>query len=195
MAPPVDAPHPRTAFRPAVYFSILGVFAIISASVILIAWPGYAIARQTRRAERAIESGHADEAIPHLEAIVARYPGAWLRQVQLGDCLLDLDKGEEALAAFEASLRANPEQDLRSRMGRALYLLDPADPRGPALLEEALAADPGDPRAHFYVALSCEDQGRYRDAATHLLGATADPRWLERARPHIERNRIRLLGR
>lgn len=195
MDPPVDAPLSATAIRPAVYVSILGVFAIISATVILIAWPGYAIARQTRRAERAMEAGHPDEAIPYLEAIVARYPGAWLRQVQLGDCLLDLDNGEGALAAFEASLRANPEQDLRARMGRALYLVDPGNPRGPALLQESLAADPSDPRAHFYVALYCEDQGRYRDAATHLLGATADPRWFERARPHIERNRIRLLGR
>lgn len=174
--------------------AIVGLFALVSLAVLLVSWPGYRTARHTQAAERAIEEQRWADAVPHLRAITERFPGAWLRQRQLGDALLAQGRGAEALAAYELALRSRPDLPLTSAMGRALYLADPADPRGPRLMQEGLAANPTDPEAHFYVAMYQKDQGRYREAALHFLGATADPQWHERSEPHIREIRERLLG-
>lgn len=189
-----EAAPEKSGRRPAVYFSILGLFILASLAVLLLSWPGLQIARHTRAAEDALEGRDWKAARPHLEAITARFPDAWLRQRQLGDCLLELERPEDALAAYQASLEHHPDQELRARIGRALYLMNPEDPEARRLLEEARSADPADPRTNFYVANLREEQERYREAAYYYLGATADPYWFKRSRPHIEGIRKRLLG-
>jgi cytochrome c-type biogenesis protein CcmH/NrfG len=186
-------PRDSEPIRLSSWLAIFGLFVLLSAAVVLASWPGYRIARHTRMAESAMAAEDWEAAIPHLTAITTRFPDAWRRQRQLGDCLLALDRAPEALDAYDASLKFNPDQDLRARVGRAIYLINPADERGPRFLKAALADSPADPEANFYVALYYKDLGRYREAATHLLGATAESGWFRIARPHIEDIRGRLL--
>lgn len=180
--------------RPGVYASILGVFVLASVIVVLLSWPGLQVARHTRAAEEALARKAWEEAAPHLISITQRFPGAWLRQRQLGDCLLEMGRPREALAAYKTSLEHEPEQDLRARVGFALYRMDPENPEASRLMEQARLRAPADPRTNFYVAIVRKEQERYREAAYFFLGATADPHWFERSRPHIEDLRERLLG-
>jgi cytochrome c-type biogenesis protein CcmH/NrfG len=179
---------------PKVSLAILGLFGLASIGVLLVSWPGLKIARHTRRAEAALEAHAWAEAVPHLESITARFPGAWLRQRQLGDCYLQLEEPEKALDAYQHSLDREPGQALRSRIGRALYLLDPDNPEAARFIEEAQQDDPADARANFYVAMLRLEQGRYREAAYFFLGASSEPLWFERSRPYIEQIREQLLG-
>lgn len=180
--------------RPAASISILGVFILASFAVVLLSWPGLQTARHTRAAEAALERHDWEEAAPHLAAITERYPAAWLRQRQLGDCLLELGRPREALVAYQASLESEPNQELRARAGYALFQMEPDNAEAPRLLEEARLAAPADPRTNFYVAILRKEQERYREAAICFLGATADPYWFERSRPHIEAIRNRLFA-
>lgn len=195
---PDRSPHPVPAASAGVdaniYGSILGIFLLLGAAVVLFSWKGYRIAAQTREAERAMTEHRWDDAIAPLEAITDTYPDAWVRQRQLGDCLLALKEPMQALKAYETSIRVNPEQDLRAKVGRALYLMDPSDKRAASFLQEGLAARPTDPEANFYVALLEEDREEYKNAARHFLAATEEPEWFEQSKPHIEFIRKQILG-
>jgi cytochrome c-type biogenesis protein CcmH/NrfG len=187
-----NGPGDHNVHRPT-WLAIVGLFILISAAVLLVSWPGYRLAHHTRGAVSALADERWDDAIPHLEAITAGNPNAWFRRRQLGACFLALGQPREALDAYEASLQVNPEQDLRASIGRAIYMLDPLDPRGPRFLAAALADQPSDAETNFYIALYYKDLGRYREAATHLLGASAEPKWLRLARPHVDEIRARVI--
>lgn len=174
--------------------SILGGFAAVSLLYVLLAWPGYQLNRHTRLAERAVAQEKYADAVPHLQSIVQRYPKAWMRYRQLGDCYLELEKPEEALEAYRASLKEAPKQDLNARLGRAFYLKDKGSKEAIGFLQKAFDKDQNDSEVNYYMGLFYMNQREYAKAAARFQAAAGDPKFREKSKPELEIIRKALLG-
>ncbi len=172
--------------------AILGGFAVLSLLVILVLWPGYQINRHTASAEADLSVGHYESAMGHLLYITHRYPGAWLRMAQLGDCYLELNRPQEALDAYQRSLKIESKQNLKAKLGRAYFLLG-NDQESVRLLKEALSTNPNDPYAQFYIALFYLKQNNYAKASFFFEGASSDPALFKKSRPYLDEIRSKLL--
>lgn len=186
--------HSANRASPKIVFSILGGFAAVSLLYLFVSWGGYQIERRTVLAERALEAEQWAEAIPHLEYIVNRYPAAWLRLRQLGDCYLNLGEPKKALDYYDKSLSFEPEQGLFARRGRAHYLLNPGSQEAIEFLQQAYDKDPDDPEVNYYIGLFYMNQGNYAKAAERFQAAAGDPKIYERAKPELQKIREQLLG-
>lgn len=179
---------PSTRFL-AILFGGAGFLAIV---ILVASWPGYQRSRHGVAAIEAEARGDHAALATHLEYVVKRNPEAWIRQLQLGDAYLELKRPAEALAAFEASLATNSEQNLKARIGRAHFLLGDK-PQAMKFLKEAVEKDPNDPRANFYIALYYMDEGNHARAAFFFEAAGSDKKLFEQSRPYLEEIRKKLL--
>jgi tetratricopeptide (TPR) repeat protein len=177
-----------------IIYSILGGFAALSLLYLAISWPGYQIERRTVIAERALNEERYADALPHLEYIVKRYPGAWVRLTQLGDCYLELGNPQKALDLYEQSLAKEPEQGLYARRGRAHYLINPRSNEAIELLQKAYDADPNDSEVNYYMGLFYMNQRDYANAAGRFQAAAGDPKIFQRVKPELEKIEKHLLG-
>lgn len=172
---------------------IVGVFALISAAALVAAWPGYRLRRNTQAAEAALAAHNSAAALAPLREIVKMYPAAWSRQAQLGDCLLDLERPQEALDAYAESLKGNAKQNFDAQMGQAFYLLRQED-KAIEKLSRAIKTNPYDAKANYYIGLYHMNRKDYARAAFFLQGAASDPKLFEKAKPQLERVRTEILG-
>ena len=191
-APPPAAPDARKNPAP-IAFGIVGGFAALSIMVLIASWPGYRLDRHTALADEARDERRYEDAIPHLRYIVGRYPTAWARWTQLGDCYLALERPDEAIEAYERSLAQEPEQDLDARLGRAYFLRDPSDDRAFGLLQKVFDADNNDSEVNFYMALQSMHSGDLMEAGSRFRAASRDPEFRERSAPYVEQIRKTLL--
>ncbi len=173
--------------------AVLGAFFLISVLTAVASWPGYQVARRSTAAERALAEGRHEKAIELLLPVVERFPKAWLRWNQLGDCYLETGQPLKAREAYERSLSVQPNQSLEARLGRVAEALgDPAE--AARQFRAALEVNREDPYVNYYVGLYSLAQGDFVNAAEYFRAASADPRFFEKARPHLEAIRERLLG-
>ncbi|MBI3736441.1 tetratricopeptide repeat protein [Candidatus Sumerlaeota bacterium] len=172
---------------------ILAGFSLTALVILGGSWSSYQLHRHTNRAEAALAAKDYKGALDHLKYILSRYPDAWDRLSQLGDCYLEMEKPEQALEYYQKSLSIKPDQDLKAKLGRTFYLLGRNDEAG-QLFREALNADPNDPLANFYVALINMKQKNYAKAAFFFQGASSDPALFEKSRPYLEEIKRALLN-
>lgn len=172
---------------------IIGGFALVAGLILALSWSGYRLRTDTQAAEAALAAHDCAAAVPRLQRIVARYPTAWERQAQLGGCLLELERPQEALQAFEVSLKTNPKQNLDAQMGQAYFLLGDRE-MAIERLQRAIKVDPYDAKANYYIGLYYMNRKDFARAAFFLQGAAADPKLFEKAKPHLETIRGQLLG-
>jgi tetratricopeptide (TPR) repeat protein len=78
-----------------------------------------ALRDRVRAAEAEIANGRAERALAHCQALQARYPRALVVQRLLGEIYLAMNRPEEALAAMERVLAADPD-DARACCARAI---------------------------------------------------------------------------
>ncbi|HOE97193.1 MAG TPA: tetratricopeptide repeat protein [Candidatus Sumerlaeota bacterium] len=172
---------------------ILGVFAVLSFTMILAMWYGYRIGRFTQKAEALIAAERYAEAVPYLQYIVRKQPHAWMRQRQLAQCYLEMGQPEEALAHLELVRQYAPNEPLDVEYGIA-WRLQGKHEEAAESFRKALARKPSDAAAHFYLGLQAQEAGRIAEAATHFQGAAADPKWDRRALPHRQQLADAVLG-
>jgi arylsulfatase A-like enzyme/Flp pilus assembly protein TadD len=120
-----------------------------------------------------VASGHSTAALPHLQALAARYPASQVFQKTCAQALLDAGRTTQALAAFRTLVTRWPGEapllhDLAVAARRAGQLAE-------ALRAEqaALAIDPNDPAAHNGLGLLQVDAGWFGEAAASFVRATA----------------------
>lgn len=185
--PAVDGPSPKFLL------SLFGGFGMLALFVLAGSWSGYQLSRHTAAAESALASEDYARAAKHLEYITEKYPKAWLRQVQYGDAMLELEKPEEALKAYDAALEENPEQNLKARLGRVKFLLGEKN-EAIKLLKEAIEKDANDARANYYIGQYYMGEGNYARAAFFFEAAGSDPKLRAKSRPQMEEIKRQLLG-
>jgi tetratricopeptide (TPR) repeat protein len=187
---------------------LIAFFALLSIVVAAMSRDGYKLERDGARLTRALaEERHAD-AIAPLEAVVERYPGAWMRWTQLGDCYLHTNQPAKALAAYEKSLGVRSGQRLKARMARARFLIDPNDAKAESLFTEAHteALDPRDrtrdagqkardaAEAYYYIGLTHMDEGNLLEAARFFQRAGGEPDLFKKVEPLLAEIERRLIG-
>ena len=161
--------------------------------MIVASWPGYQFSRQATAAVVAYEEGRYDEAVPLLLRVLERYPEAWVRLTQLGDCYLELDQPQKAIDAYQDSIRIESTQQLDAKLGRAYYLIDKSSEKAVVHLQKALDRSRYDPETNFYAGVIEFDRENYAAAAKYFQAATADPELFEKSRPYLARIREILL--
>ncbi len=172
---------------------IVGGFVFVCALIVIGSWSGFQLRRHVRAVDVAIAEKDFAGAIPHLLYLIERNPKDWTRLTQLGDCYLEIEKPDEAIAQFDSSLKLAPEQDLTARLGRAYYLQGKTED-AMKIFRDTLRENPADPYANFYLALINMKQKNYAKAAFFFLGAGADPALYERSKPYLEEIKQNLLG-
>jgi len=202
--PGADLDGTSVKASPAVVAAILGSFIIISAFVLWLSLPGYLVQWHTSKAEAAISERRFAQAIPHLLFVTGKFPLAWSRLAQLGDCYLELEppQPQQALDAYTQCLKAYGQSpngvdkpDLAAKLGRTHYLLGAGhEDEARKLLASAIKANPNDPYANFYIGLLYLQQKSYGRAAFFLQGATSDPVLAAKCQPLVEQIRREMLG-
>ncbi len=116
---------------------------------------------------------------------------AWQR---LGDAYAESQKHGEAVAAYRRALSLGPAPPLlNGSYGEALMMAadGTVTPEARAAFEAVLAAEPGDPRASFYLAAGDYQAGQTRKAldrwAALVAASPADAPWLPVVREEIAR--------
>lgn len=171
---------------------LFGGFGILAILILLGSWPGYQLSRHSNAAAAAEAQGDYATVASHLEYVTKRYPKAWARMTQLGDAYLEIGKPAEALKEFENSIKINPDQNLKARLGRAHFLLGDKS-QAMKHLKEAIEKDPNDPRANFYIAMYYMEEGNYARAAFFFEAAGSDKKLFEKSRPYLEEIKQKLL--
>lgn len=144
---------------------------------------------------RAMDADKAAIAEGILTPTVARFPGDQRARFMLGECLLQLDRGEEAYAQYEAGIQIGPDNaeyrhaaaTIASRLGRL------EDARTHYLVAQKLA--PSNPKFPLYLAQVQRSLGDNDAARASLVLATSlDPDlsvgWASLAAIALDENRL-----
>lgn len=101
------------------------------------------LARGLRQVRTMLTAGQREEAIASLHELLAKAPTAWEGFQLLGECLAELGRWQEALAAFESALTIRPNQAIiQARAGEAAYHLGDW-PRAEQAYAKAVALERG----------------------------------------------------
>lgn len=181
---PVENPSPARWdwITPAIWL----FFIALSLMMLGCMWEGYRISSHTAAANRLYEQDQYEKAIVHLRAIVTRFPSAWVRQRQLGDCYLETGQPKQALDCYQAALAVNPEADLSEELGMAWSEIGDPD-RARTYFQKVLSVKPHSPAINYYLGVQSFDAGRYHEAAQRFQAAAGDRRWDRRADEYRQR--------
>lgn len=174
---------------------IIGFFVLISLGVVALLITGYRHGRNTELAERYVAARQYDKAIPYLNRIIDKYPDAWFRIKQLGDCYMYSGKPGDAKKAMEYYKRVqdspayqwkltNPQTapderknlDVNEELGICASLMGDAT-KAQEYFAKVLDKDhdPESPAANFYLGVQCFNAGDFKQAARYFqITATGD---------------------
>jgi cytochrome c-type biogenesis protein CcmH len=151
---------------------IAGVALLIAAGAI-----GYRIFADRRADETAVTPAPANP-LAELERRAQASPndaGAWQK---LGFAQFDRQNFDAAVSAYERATKLSPENAvLWSSLGEARVMASQSDPMPPAALDafrKAVALDPKDPRARYFLAVQKDLQGDHRGAIADWLALLKD---------------------
>jgi cytochrome c-type biogenesis protein CcmH len=138
------------------------------------------------------QAGPLDEQVERLRERLLQNPEDLQGWVLLARGLQELGRHDDAVRAYDHALLLNPDNaTLLSAKGEAIVLAAQGSvtPDARETFDAALAADAGDPRARYYLALGEAQAGRIRDAldAWVALAEDAPPQapWLPAVRQRI----------
>lgn len=117
------------------------------------------------------EAGDVEAAIPQLEAHVRTYPKDSLAWTILGHAYEDLDRDEDALAAYEAALALDP-RSFQAITGKGILHRKRGEyEKAMAAYREAVAIDPSYAQAYSSMAVIALKQERDAEALEHAQKA------------------------
>ncbi|MEI9927138.1 MAG: tetratricopeptide repeat protein [Sphingomonas sp.] len=154
-------------------------FALIGAAAILVAAVAYASFRDSAPAPKpaATPAAPVEDSIETLEARAKAAPGDARAWAALGIARAQRDENAAAAEALERAARLAPGRaQLWSALGEARAKAT-ADPMPPAAIEafrKALAIDPKDPPARYYMAVARDLKGDHQGAIEDWLALLAD---------------------
>lgn len=161
---------------------ILGAFILLSAVMAFAMKSGYQHSRDTALADRYFQQQQYEQAIPYLHAIIERYPTAWMRRKLLGDSYLmsKTPNPKAALEQYDLIMRDTGYQgymnntsvneddkrqyDLNEAMGICYSQLG-EEGKAQDYFARALAQEPDNPAANYYMGVQFFKAGNYRQAA------------------------------
>ena len=115
--------------------------------------------------------GRLREAIEAYRKAVALVPAYGSFHFVIGDMLLQLERHQEAAEAYRAAVEFMPDHDQAwSRLGQCQLLLG-AFEQARLSLEHALALNPQDGKAHYYLAMLDAKTEDHKSALAHLKTA------------------------
>lgn len=153
-------------------------FALIGAAVLLIATIAYVSI--PHKAPQAAPSAAATpamtiEALQDAVKATPNDPHAWAR---LGEAHFERNEFAEAAAAYEHSVQLDPKgPGYWSALGEARVMASEHDPMPPAAVEafgKAIALDPKDPRARYFLAVKRDLTGDHKGALDDWFALLAD---------------------
>lgn len=127
-------------------------------------------------------TGRFEDALPHYAALLATYPEHTAElEVQRATALVNLERPEEAIAAFERAVAAEPENaQTRLRYAEALEFLERSDAAAKQWEAAARLAGDGEDRARLLAedARRLKTQGRFDEALAQLEEVVRlEPEW------------------
>lgn len=160
--------------------------------------PDQPLAERQRAGERAVASGEAraapslDDAAETLRQRLAQSPGDLNGWLLLGRTYLSIGRYAESISAFETALElSGGEPDVAANLGEARVAAEDGRVGDAARIafRAALAGDPGNPKALYYLALDRAQQGdvagALQDWTNLVVTAPPDAPWLGFVRQQI----------
>lgn len=169
------------------FAAIIGGAILVSLIMIFVMFPGYLHARNTALADRYYARGQYELAIPYLNRIVTKYPGAWARYQMMGDCYMLTHHFKDAMNCYQMVLQSpgyldrvnNPSVpseerlnlDLNEEIGICASELGD-EKKAQDCFAKVAAQEPDSPAMNFYMGVQYLKAGNYRQAA-HCFQNTA----------------------
>lgn len=169
------------------FLEIIAGAALISLIIVGVMYPGYRHARNTALADRYYAQGQYDRAIPYLNRIVTKYPGAWARHKMMGDCFMLTHRFKDAMNCYQVVLQSpgyqerlnnpsvSPEErldlDLNEEIGICASELGD-EKKAQECFAKVQAQESDSPAMNFYMGVQYLKAGNYRQAA-HCFQNTA----------------------
>ncbi|MCL4784226.1 MAG: tetratricopeptide repeat protein [Bryobacterales bacterium] len=110
--------------------------------------------------------GNFDKAVE----LYREFPGDSMAQERIGELLLEQGKAKEAIAALEASAKAEPTFENRQRLAVA-YLRSGEEAKAAATMQAAVEAEPGNAEAHSVYGRILRDSRQFGPAAGEFAQA------------------------
>lgn len=155
-----------------------GILALLSAATIAAAAVGYTIAHRPTAAPVPAIADPAGDSQAALEARVAAAPHDGAGWLALGQRHFDENRFAEAARAFEQAALAQPRNaQAWSALGEARVMASERDPMpatAAAAFAKAIALDPKDPRARYFLAVSRDLSGDHQGALDDWLALLAE---------------------
>ena len=154
---------------------------LIAAFLLLAGAIGYAIWRDSANnaaAPAPMAAASSDAQLAAIEERTRREPQSADAWMALGAARFDLGDYPGAAAAYEKSVAIAPESaGLWSALGEARVMASPRDPMPPAAAEafdKAIALNPKDPRARYFMAVKKDIAGDHKGAIDEWFALLAD---------------------
>jgi len=151
---------------------------LAAAFLLLLAAVGYALWRDSGAEAPAASTAPPADPIAALEARTRAAPDSAAAWQALGEARFDRADYRGAVAAYEkASALAPQNAGLWSALGEVRTYVDRRDPMPPAALEafeKAIALDPGEPRARYFLAVKKDLTGDHKGAIDDWFALLAD---------------------
>lgn len=184
------APGSRASHGKALAVAILVVFPIMAVG--LYAWLGEPGLPSLPYAEREEERAAAGGVMARVQELLRRTeenPGDAAAWLELAALRAQIDRFGPAAEAYRAALEAGADPRYNAALGEMITLASGGTVTPGALeaFEKTLAADPGNPRARYYVALALSQEGRLRAALDAWMALAADSPADAPWRPTLER--------
>jgi len=119
------------------------------------------------------QAGHYSDAVTLYEDTLAKNPGCWMADNNLGVCLIDRGPLQGAIARLRRAIELKPDYaDAHNNLGNALSRLPGGSAEAVAEFEAALGLDPGMAEAHANLGLALVAvPGREAEGIAHLRAA------------------------
>ncbi|MBB5708514.1 tetratricopeptide repeat protein [Sphingopyxis panaciterrulae] len=151
---------------------------LAAAFLLLLAAVGHALWRDSPAEAPAPSAAPSADPIAALEARTRTAPDSAAAWQALGEARFDLADYRDAVAAYEKATALAPQNaGLWSALGEVRTYVDQRDPMPPAALEafeKAIALDPREPRARYFLAVKKDLAGDHKGAIDDWFALLAD---------------------